>query len=136
MAENSMQRVHFTVGVLTTIAFLASGAYMMFAANLHALEPGPRFLYLSRHIYMLGPALVHLILGVYVRPVPHLRVPRLQWAGTALLVISSILLVSAFVFESVLDEGRTVVSSLGLFTFWAGAILHVIAARMGRAPGI
>jgi len=132
MTQNSMRRLHFAVGILTVIAFIASGAYMMFVANVNALPPGPHLLYISRHIYMLGPALVNLLLSVYVRPVAHPRVPRLQWAGTIFLVIASILLVLAFLLEPMANRGRTVVSALGIFTLWAGTILHVIAPRLGR----
>lgn len=135
VSQHLMRRLHLVVGLLTVIAFLASGAYMMFVAHLDSLAPGPHLMYISRHIYILGPALVHLVLSVYVRPVSRPRVPRLQWAGTTFLVVSSILLVLAFVVEPMAGRGRTVVSALGIFTLWAGSILHVISPRLGRMGG-
>lgn len=136
-----MRRLHLVAGVVTVLAFLTSGAYMRFVAHVDALPLGPQLMYISRHIYMLGPALMHLVLSAYVRSDPPLGIVRLQWTGTAFLVLSSTLLMTAFVFEPMAGRGRTAVSAFGIFTFAAGAILHVVASRVGRArtdlePGV
>jgi len=34
---------------------------------MHAIADGPRMMFLSRHIYLLGSALVNLMLGLYLR---------------------------------------------------------------------
>src|SRR5207237_1106489 len=91
-----------------------------------------RLLFISRHIYMLGPALVHLVLSAYVRPDARPRAVRLQWTGSSLLVLSSALLMTAFVVEPIGGRGRTAVSAFGIFSFAAGAILHAIAPRLSR----
>jgi hypothetical protein len=127
-----MRRVHLAAGVLTAIAFLASGAYMRLAVDPDALAPGEPLLYISRHIYMLGNALVHLVLAAYVQPMARASRRRLQWAGTTLLVVSSVLLMAAFLVEPIAGRGRTAVSALGIDIFGAGSILHVIAAWRGR----
>jgi hypothetical protein len=102
---------------------------MRFLVDPDTLPPGRDLLYISRHIYMLGPALIHLLLAACVHPVPKAGFSRLQWAGTILLVVSSMLLITAFVFEPIGGRGRTEVSSFGIFTLAAGAILHAITAR-------
>ena len=75
---------------------------------------------------------VHLLLSASVRPAARPAASRLQWTGTALLIVSSTLLISAFVFEPIGGRGRTAVSAFGIFTLAAGVILHVSAGRLGR----
>jgi hypothetical protein len=133
VTQHLMRRLHFVAGTSTALAFFGSGAYMMFVGYRDYLtSPDRELLYVSRHIYMLGPSLVNLVLAVYVRLIQHPRVPRLQWAGTIFLLLSSVLLVTAFVVEPIVGWGRTPVSAFGIFFLWAGAILHVIAPRLGR----
>ena len=128
-----MRRLHLAVGIVNAIAFVSSGAYMRFLVDPTQLAPGVDLLYISRHIYMLAPALVHLLLSAYVCPATRSSFTRLQWTGTTLLIVSSTLLTAAFVFEPIGGRGRTAVSAFGIFTLAAGVLLHVIAARRGRA---
>jgi hypothetical protein len=128
-----MRKTHLVAGVLNAIAFVSSGAYMRFFVDPASLAPGVDLLYISRHIYMLGPALVHLLLAAYVRPAARPGAARLQWIATILLVVSSTLLMSAFVFEPIYGYGRTAVSAFGIFTLGAGSILHFCAGRLGRS---
>lgn len=125
-----MRRLHLVAGVLNAIVFVSSGAYMRFLVDPVTLAPGVGLLYISRHIYMLAAALVHLALSAYVRPANRPVALRLQWTGTALLIVSSTLLISAFVFEAIGDRGRTGVSAVGIFTLAGGVMLHVIAVRL------
>ena len=115
--------------------FLASGAYMRFSVAGEALSPEDRLLYISRHIYMLAPGLLHLVLAAYLRRAADARVARLQWAGTLFLLLSSVLLVTAFVAEPMAGRGRTAVSAFGLYSLWAGAFLHVLAPWVDRRWG-
>jgi hypothetical protein len=124
-----MRSLHFVTGLLNVIAFLVSGLYMRFYVNPDSLSPGLHLLYVSRHIYMLGPALVHLVLSGYVQPKAG---SRLQWPATILLILSSTLLASAFIFEAVKDHGRTELSAFGIYTFAAGSLLYAIAGRFAR----
>ena len=38
VSQHFMRRLHFVAGLLTVIAFLASGAYMMFVAHVDSLN--------------------------------------------------------------------------------------------------
>ena len=133
MTDFSMRRLHLAAGVANAIAFVSSGAYLRFLVDPASLAPGVDLLYISRHIYMLAPALVHLLLSACVRPAARPGAARLQWIGTTLLLVSSTLLMSAFVFEPIGGRGRTAVSAFGIFTLAAGVLLHACAARLGRA---
>jgi uncharacterized membrane protein len=129
-----MRRLHLAAGVVNAIAFVSSGAYMRWLVDPEKLAPGVDLLYISRHIYVLAPALIHLALSAYVRPAARKGALRLQWAGTTLLIVSSVLLVSAFVFEPIGGRGRTAMSAFGIFTLAGGVILHVIAANLREEP--
>lgn len=125
-----MRRTHLAVGVLNAIAFVSSGAYMRFLVEPATLAPGVDLLYISRHIYWLAPALVHFLSSAYLRPAVRAGAARLQWTGTILLLVSSALLMSAFVFQAIGGRGRSGVSAFGIFTCGAGVILHVMASRL------
>ena len=127
-----MRRLHFVIGAITTIALFAAGAYINLSTRQSSLAPEQHLLLISRHIYLLAPALVNLVLAVYAKPVSHPRVPRLQWAGTIFIAIASALLILAFLLEPIGGLGRSEISALGIFTLWAGTILHVIAPPLGR----
>ena len=133
MSLHAMRRTHLAAGVLNAIAFVLSGAFMRFLVDPGSLEPGVDLLYISRHIYMLAPALVHLLLSAHMQPIDRPIASRLQFTGSILLIVSSTLLMAAFVFEPIYGHGRTAVSAFGIFTLASGSILHVIAARLGRA---
>lgn len=132
IGTNLMRRLHLVTGVITTVCMFAAGAYINIATKQSPLPPEHHLLLVSRHIYLLAPALVNLVLAVYASPVSHPRVPRLQWAGTIFIVIASALLVLAFFLEPIGGLGRSQISALGIFTLWAGTILHVIAPPLGR----
>jgi hypothetical protein len=127
---NSLARAHLLVGAMTLIAFLLSGAYMaLHRPPLGALEPGLHMTFISRHIYMLAAALMNLVLGSYLRPTATRSARSAQWIGSLLLMLSAGLLLAAFVGEPVAGRYRTPISALGLYSLFAGSLLHVGAAH-------
>jgi hypothetical protein len=92
-------------------------------------------MFVSRHIYILAAALVHLGLGAYVSPLAGRGARGVQWLGSILLLASCVLLIAAFVFEPVAGRTRTNVSTWGLYTLFAGVVLHFLAASV-RGAGI
>ena len=80
----------------------------------------------SRHIYILLSSLIHLSLGVYVQLRPRLAQKSLQLSGSAVLVISSLLLFWAFVVETYYLQGYSSYSRNGLYLSLAGVILHLL----------
>jgi hypothetical protein len=124
----AIRRLHLALGALGLFAFLASGAYMKSVGHPAALPDREHLMYLSRHIYVLANALVHLALAAYVRPLATPRSRAAQWTGSALLGISGLSLTSAFVIEAVGQRGRTSASTYGLYLLLAGVLLHVVPA--------
>src|SRR5262249_36151284 len=122
-------------GAGTLLAFLVSGVYMLkHEPPLSSLERGLHFLYRSRHIYILAAATANLLLGSYVQPVLGRTRRRLQWVGSGLLLLSSLLLVVAFVVEPAAGRDPSAVSAFGIFPLLAGTLLHVgVGLRHRRA---
>ncbi|TAH36947.1 MAG: hypothetical protein EYC70_08160 [Planctomycetota bacterium] len=127
-------RWHLLVGGTTLVIFLATGAYMRLREPaVSTLEPGMRLMFISRHIYILAAALLHLVLGTYVRPAATRRARAIQAVGSLLLVVASALLIAAFVVEPVAGRSRTLVSSCGLYALFAGTLLHASTALRRRS---
>ncbi len=60
-----MRHIHLIVGLLSVAAFLLTGQVMgHHVPNMQSLPPEVRMMYVSRHIYLLGAALVNLALGL------------------------------------------------------------------------
>lgn len=134
---NPILRFHFVLGLLALLAFLASGAYMRFVAHPATLEVSAHDRLVSRHIYVLANALVHLALGAYATPRATRAGRAVQWTASLLLAGSSVLLLAAFVIEGAGNQPRGVTSTFGLYSLFAGVILHFAAALRSahRAPG-
>jgi hypothetical protein len=128
-SANRLAPLHRWVGLGTLVVFLVSGQYMRFhQPPMPELDPGPHLMFTSRHIYMLAAALVNITLGAYVVRATGRRRRWVQALGSALLVLSAVLLIAAFVFEPMSGRGRTAVSSYGLYSLFAGALLHFAAS--------
>ena len=127
-----MRRLHLWVGVATLVAFVGTGAYMRLGlGGLHDMEPGPRLLYRSRHIYLLAAALLHLALGTYLVHAEAGWRGRLQLIGSALLLAAPVLLLSAFVLDPPAMQLNGAAGHFGLYALAGGTLAHVLC-RTGR----
>lgn len=131
----ALRTLHLTAGIVTLAAFLGSGAYMRFAAHPDTLGDREHLMYVSRHIYCLGAALVHLCLALYVTPRDAAPLRRLQWIGSVLLALASALLITAFATEAMAGRPRSFASTWGLYLFFGGVMLHVLAGIVVRVRG-
>jgi hypothetical protein len=128
-----VRRYNLIVGVLALAIFLATGQYMdRFLGHLRDMADAPRLLYRTRHIFILAAALVHLSLGIYIRP--DTTSPRriVQWTGSLLITLATALFVAGFVFEPTRHDLRTPYSHWGVDAMVAGVALHGIAALSAR----
>lgn len=128
-----MARLHLIFGLLLFAVFLITGQYMRADfPDKDAIDQTLRILMRSRHIYILFSAFVHIMLGVYFQPLPATWRRYVQYAGSALLLLSSMLLVSAFVRETYTLAAFSDLSRYGIYTSLAGVGLHLIAALRVR----
>ena len=124
-----MSRLHLTFGLLLFVVFLITGQYMRADfPDKEAIDQFLRLLMRSRHIYILFSALIHIALGVYFVPRAVVWRRSVQYAGSALLLVSSILLVSAFIHETYTLAAFSDLSRFGIYTSLAGVGLHLISA--------
>ena len=88
-----MRKLHLTAGLLGILVFVLSGQAMrQHKPPGRSLADGQRMMFLSRHIYILGSALVNLTLGLYLRLENRGWRRNLQVAGSLLILLSLVLL--------------------------------------------
>jgi len=85
-----------------------------------------RLLMRSRHIYILFSALIHLTIGVYMVLRPRLLQKAIQISGSAVLCISSVVLVWAWSVETYQTGQFSNISREGIYLSLAAVVLHVI----------
>ena len=62
---NALRRIHLILGLLTIVAFVLTGQYMdRVHDHLRLMDPTPRWLFRSGHIYLLFSGLLNCLLGV------------------------------------------------------------------------
>ena len=130
-----MKLFHQIFGVLLLIAFALTGQYMdRFHNHLVGVPDGTRMMFRSRHIYILLVGLLNLGLGAYLsRRRGRLR-SGLQWLGSGLIVIASILFVAAFFHEPALTDLQTPLSGRAVYAVAWGTLLHLFSG-LGRREG-
>jgi len=130
-----VRRTHLIVGLLGVIAFLITGQVMgRHAPNIHSLSAEVQMMYVSRHIYLLGAALVNLVLGLYLQTQTSGWRRTLQLAGSLLILLSVVLLLMAFISEPPRGfAGRSWRTYFGLIALFAGVMTHALTG-FARKP--
>ena len=100
------------------LVFTTTGSYMRADfPDKSLISPELRILMRSRHIYILFSALIHLVLGIYLQRHSLVIARVLQCAGSAVLTVSSGLLVWAFVVETYRLQHFSNISRYGIYLF-------------------
>ena len=135
-----MSWFHLVFGLFMFIVFVTTGKFMRIDfPDKDAIPQELRLLMRSRHIYILFSALIHLMLGVYLRIRPDLAQKILQYSGSIILIASSVLLVWAFIVETYSLQHFSDISRNGIYTSLAGVGLHLlggIAALTGAQASL
>jgi hypothetical protein len=85
-----------------------------------------RLLMRSRHIYILFSALIHFGLGLRLQLRPQMWRRILQCSGSAILIVSSMLLIWAFFTETFSLHHFSALSRCGIILALVGVGLHLI----------
>jgi hypothetical protein len=131
-----MRHIHLALGILTLLAFAASGQVMLrHVPPMQMLSDDARLMYRSRHIYLLGGGIANVLLGLYLVQCRDRWRRRVQFAGSLLLLVAPVLLGLAFLAETGHGLHHTWRSHFGLYAMLGGTLLHFIAAvRRDNAP--
>ena len=122
-----MRRLHLIFGWTVFIVFLLTGQYMRLYHNrLAGVPDGVRMLYRSRHIYILLAALLNIGLGIYFSYASVRWRRTLQVVGSAVIVITTLLLIPVFFYDPGLGPDKTVLSYFGIIGMAVGMLLHFI----------
>jgi len=122
-----MKRLHLIFGLLIFVAFVITGRYMRLDfPDKDAISPDLRVLMRSRHIYILFSSLVHLSLGIYLQIREPLWQKITQYGGSAVLFVTSALLIWAFVTETYSTHTFSALSRYGIIFSLVGVGLHLI----------
>ena len=84
-----------------------------------------RLLMRSRHIYILLSSFIHILLGLYLQIHPQIWRKYLQIIGSVALFAGTILLISAFFYETYTTQIFSSFSRFGLYTMLGGTIFHL-----------
>jgi hypothetical protein len=95
--------------------------------HLVGMADGPRALYRSGHIYLLFVALVHLLLGAYLRPSPAFLGRVTQWLGSLFLFFAVWLFISGFYEETPLGLIERPNVRQGIIMCMNGVFAHACA---------
>ena len=122
-----MRRFHQIFGWTIFIIFLLTGQYLrIYQHRLAGVPDGVRMLYRSRHIYILLAALLNIGLGIYFSYAAERWRRVLQVAGSAVIVVTTLLLIPAFFLDPGLGPDKTVLSYFGIIGMAFGMLLHFI----------
>jgi len=96
--------------------------------RLQGMEDFPRILFRSRHIYILFGSLVNISMGMYFNYWYARWRKTLQIAGSVLIIVSSIMLIVAFFYETSRLTFDTPFSRFGVILTAVGVGLHLIGS--------
>jgi hypothetical protein len=129
----AMKWVHLVLGLMLFVVFTTTGSYMRADfPDKDAIPQELRLLMRSRHIYILFSALIHLVLGAYLRMGTDMRIRLLQYAGSLILFVSSVYLVWAFITETYTLQHFSDLSRNGIYLALAGVGLHLLGGIARR----
>ncbi len=128
----TLRKTHLFTGLILLVIFPLTGAYMRYRIP-HLMEQSDRLRFSMRgnHVYILFSGLIHLALGVYLRPMSAKVLKRLQTVAGALLIQASGILVAGFFYEpkSGLDRPVTLIAVVMTLV---GMLLHFVCALLSK----
>jgi hypothetical protein len=126
-----LRNTHFIIGAITLMLFIVSGQYMGLRfqgftdPELYNHNEVVRYLYRANHIYLLLPAFINLLLGSYLTLGKERWHRTMQYIGSTLLFVATILLLAAFIIEPPQASPERPWTYFGLIAAFAGALLHL-----------
>lgn len=98
--------------------------------DLYAEDETVRYLFRSRHVYILFSSLINILLGLYLSRSQSPLGARLQFLGSLLLLAAPLLHIAAFLVEP-LSQVRLLTTGATLLAF-GGTIAHLLGGYRSR----
>ena len=122
-----MKPLHLIFGLALLIVFLLTGQYMNFHHPPVRELDGARMMFRSRHIYILLAGLINLGLGAYLSDRSQGWRKVLQIAGSALVIIASLLMIAAFFYEPPIEGLKRTFTLPAILGLVFGVVCHVLS---------
>ena len=130
-----MTYLHLIFGIILFVIFLVTGRFMRVDFPDKEIIPQDlRILMRSRHIYILLSSFLHIILGLYLQIQLQLWRKSLQLFGSFLLMLGSVLLIWAFIYETYTIQHFSDISRYGLYATLGGTISHFLGKVWTKNP--
>ena len=125
-------KTHLYFGIAVVIVFVLTGQYMdREYAHLEGMEPVSRALFRAGHLYILLFGLIHAAYGTNYRPLATTWLRRVQYVGSAVMVVATALVVYAFFAELPTEEIERPLTRLSLYLTLAGVAVNGVAGIVG-----
>ena len=129
--KGHLREIHLTVGIATLLVFLGTGGYLrMNFPDLYAGDKTVRYLFRSRHLYILFSSLINILLGLYLNQNQSPLGARLQFGGSLLLLAAPPLHIAAFLMEP-LSQVR-LLTTVATFLSFLGTLAHVLGGYQSK----
>src|SRR5262249_24483520 len=103
-----------------------TGLYMFRGfPDLYGANESVRYMYRANHVYVLLSSLINVAFGIYLVPLQTGWKARLGRIGSALLILSPLLLCYAFFAEAPKSPPERVFTGLGVFALLLGVLAHL-----------
>ncbi len=126
--KSVLRKLHLIVGIVGIVVFLGTGQYMRLVYDgLRGVEPLPRMLFRSAHIYLLLSSLINVALGLYLSRSSTRGRKILQTIASTFILFSPPLMLTAFFVEPGLASFHRPFAGPGIYALFSGMLLHLIA---------
>lgn len=98
--------------------------------DLYAGDETVRYLFRSRHVYILFSSLINILLGLYLYRSRSPLGARLQFVGSLLLLAAPMLHIAAFLMEP-LSQVR-LLTTVAAFLSFVGTLAHVLGGHQSK----
>jgi hypothetical protein len=128
-----MKLLHLILGILLVVIFLLTGQYMnIYLHHMAGVPDGLRMLYRTRHIFILLDGLLNLGLAAYLFRRTEAWQTAMQWFGSVLIIIASLLLVAAFFYDSTRGDLQAPLTHWGVYAIALGTLGHLFSGIRSR----
>lgn len=126
MTMDTLRSIHRWTGLVVVLAFVATGIFMR--AGFPGIDDPDhlvRSYFRANHVYLLASGLLNIAVGAYLVLHDTRWRRNLQLAGSALLLLAPVVLLTAYMLEPVRATPHRPLTSVGVLLLFLAVMLHV-----------